>query len=54
MSTSEGDGPARVGSRCVTTRRIGGSDRTTTSEITEVEPPRCWPTAASTARSGPG
>jgi uncharacterized protein YndB with AHSA1/START domain len=38
----EGDGPTRVGSRCVTTRRIGGSDRTTTSEITEVEPPRRW------------
>ena len=38
----EGDGPTRVGSRCVTTRRIGGSDRTTTSEITEVVPPRRW------------
>jgi uncharacterized protein YndB with AHSA1/START domain len=38
----EGDGPTQVGSRCVTTRRIGGSGRTTTSEITEVEPPRRW------------
>jgi uncharacterized protein YndB with AHSA1/START domain len=38
----DGDGPTRVGSRCVTTRRIGGSNRTTTSEITEVEPPRRW------------
>ena len=31
-----------VGARCVTTRRIGGSDRTTTSEITESDPPRRW------------
>ena len=38
----EGEGSTRVGSRCVTTRRIGGSDRTTTSEITEVDPPRRW------------
>jgi uncharacterized protein YndB with AHSA1/START domain len=36
------DGPQEVGSRCVMTRRIGGSDRTTTSEITELSPPRTW------------
>jgi uncharacterized protein YndB with AHSA1/START domain len=38
----EGDGPIHVGSRCVTTRRIGGSERTTTQEITEVTPPIRW------------
>src|SRR5215469_6728372 len=37
----EGDGQA-VGSRCVMTRRIGGKDRTSTSEITELSPPRRW------------
>ncbi len=38
----EGDGPPGVGSRCMMTRRIGGSDRTSTSEITEISPPRSW------------
>ena len=38
----EGDGPQAVGSRCVMIRRIGGSDRTSTSEITELSPPRTW------------
>ncbi len=38
----EGDGPHGVGSRCITTRRIGGSERASTQEITEFEPPRTW------------
>ena len=38
----EGDGPAHVGSRCVITRPVGGTDRTSTSEITEIDPPRTW------------
>lgn len=38
----EGDGPPGVGSRCVTTRRIGGANRTTTAEITQLSPPRAW------------
>ena len=38
----EPDGPAAVGSRCIMTRRIGGSDRTSASEITQVSPPRTW------------
>jgi uncharacterized protein YndB with AHSA1/START domain len=38
----EGDGPAAVGSLCIMTRRIGGSDRTSTSEITELSPPKRW------------
>jgi len=31
-----------MGSRYTTTRRIGGAERTTTSEITEISPPRSW------------
>jgi hypothetical protein len=31
------DGPAQVGSKCHTTRRIGGSEREATSELTVVE-----------------
>jgi carbon monoxide dehydrogenase subunit G len=38
----EGDGPQAVGSRCVMTRRIGGSDRTSVSEVTTISPPRTW------------
>ena len=35
-------GPVTAGTRCRTTRRIGGADRTTTSEVTHVDPPRAW------------
>jgi uncharacterized protein YndB with AHSA1/START domain len=35
-------GPARVGTRCVTTRRIGGANRAVTAEVTHVDPPRTW------------
>jgi uncharacterized protein YndB with AHSA1/START domain len=38
----EGEGLPRVGSRCSTTRRIGGSERPATSEITELNPPMSW------------
>jgi uncharacterized protein YndB with AHSA1/START domain len=38
----EPDGPPAVGSTCIMTRRIGGSDRTSTSEITEISPPSAW------------
>jgi uncharacterized protein YndB with AHSA1/START domain len=34
------DGPA--GARCITVRRIGGADRTSTSEVVRVDPPRAW------------
>jgi uncharacterized protein YndB with AHSA1/START domain len=37
----EGQAPA-VGSRFTTTRRIGGSERTMTQEITELDYPRSW------------
>jgi uncharacterized protein YndB with AHSA1/START domain len=35
-------GLAQVGSRCLTTRRIGGASRTVTAEITHIDPPRTW------------
>jgi carbon monoxide dehydrogenase subunit G len=38
----EGDGPLQVGSRCVMTRRIGGSNRTSVSEVTQMTPPEDW------------
>ena len=39
-----GDGaqePA-VGAKCVTTRRIGGANRASTSELVHIDPPRTW------------
>jgi uncharacterized protein YndB with AHSA1/START domain len=46
-------GPPTVGARCLTTRRIGGPERPSTSQVTHVDPPRAWGVrAASTARSG--
>jgi uncharacterized protein YndB with AHSA1/START domain len=38
----DGDGPHGVGDKCLTTRRIGGAERSVTSEITHVDPPRAW------------
>ena len=38
----EGDGPPGVGSRFTTTRRVGGTERTMTQEVTELRPPRSW------------
>jgi uncharacterized protein YndB with AHSA1/START domain len=37
----EDDVPA-VGTRCHTTRRIGGADRPSVSEVTHIDPPRTW------------
>jgi uncharacterized protein YndB with AHSA1/START domain len=37
----EHDVPA-VGTRCHTTRRIGGADRPSVSEVTHIDPPRTW------------
>jgi len=42
------DGPAEqagspaVGSKCVTTRRIGGANRPSTAELVHIDPPRTW------------
>ena len=38
----EGSEPHSVGDRCLTTRRIGGTERMVTSEITHIDPPRGW------------
>jgi uncharacterized protein YndB with AHSA1/START domain len=38
----EGGAAAEVGSTCTTTRRIGGAERTATSELVELSPPRRW------------
>jgi hypothetical protein len=34
--------PVHVGSRCTTTRKIGGAEREVVTEITEYDPPRRW------------
>jgi hypothetical protein len=31
-----------VGAKCVTTRRIGGANRPSTSELTHIDPPKTW------------
>jgi hypothetical protein len=36
------DSTPAVGTRCHTTRRIGGADRPSVSEVTHIDPPRTW------------
>jgi hypothetical protein len=38
----EAHGAATVGTRCDTTRRIGGKDRPSVSEVTHIDPPKSW------------
>jgi hypothetical protein len=38
----ESKGAPAVGDHCRTTRRIGGSERPSTSELVRLEPPRMW------------
>jgi hypothetical protein len=38
----QGDHGPGVGTKCVTTRRIGFADRPDTSELTHIDPPRRW------------
>ncbi|MDQ3720001.1 MAG: SRPBCC family protein [Actinomycetota bacterium] len=38
----EGGGPPAVGSKAITTRRIGRGERTMTMELTEITAPRSW------------
>jgi uncharacterized protein YndB with AHSA1/START domain len=38
----DGGGETVVGAHCMTTRRIGGGERTVTSEVTEFSPPTSW------------
>lgn len=35
-------GPAEVGARCLTTRRIGFANRSNTAELTHIDPPKTW------------
>lgn len=35
-------GPPKVGTKCLTTRRIGGANRAVTSELTHIDAPRTW------------
>src|SRR6185437_9889504 len=35
-------GPPTAGTRCLTTRRIGGANRLVTSELVHIDPPRTW------------
>ena len=35
-------GPAQVGTKCLTPRRIGGANRAVTSELTHIDAPRTW------------
>src|SRR5277367_291954 len=39
---NEPAGPAAVGAKCVTTRTMGGKDRTSVSEITQATSPAVW------------
>jgi uncharacterized protein YndB with AHSA1/START domain len=38
----EHNGAPVVGAQCLTTRRIGGADRESTSELVRIERPRAW------------
>ena len=38
----DGTGAPAVGDRCRTTRRIGGAERPSTSELARFDPPRTW------------
>ena len=39
---ADGTQPPTVGAKCVTTRRIGGASRPSTSELVHIDPPRTW------------
>jgi hypothetical protein len=38
----ETHGTPTVGTRCLTTRRIGGANRPSVSEVTHIDPPKAW------------
>jgi uncharacterized protein YndB with AHSA1/START domain len=38
----ETNGPTTVGTKCLTTRRIGFATRAITAEVTHIDPPRAW------------
>jgi uncharacterized protein YndB with AHSA1/START domain len=39
---ANGTGLPTVGTRCMTTRRVGGANRQVTSELVHLDPPRTW------------
>ncbi len=39
---ADATGSPGVGARCLTTRRIGGANRASTSEVVHIDPPRTW------------
>jgi len=41
-SPGNGTPAPAVGAKCVTTRRIGGANRASTSELVHIDPPRTW------------
>ena len=47
---ADGIQPPAVGAKCVTTRRIGGANRPSTSELVHIDPPRTWGVRAQTGR----
>ena len=40
--STEGGTSPHVGTKCTTTRRVGGAARQVTSEITKIDPPTSW------------
>ena len=42
MDGPDGAQSPAVGAKCVTTRRIGGANRPSTSELVHINPPRSW------------
>src|SRR5579859_6291950 len=41
-SPDGGTGTPVLGAKCVTTRRIGGANRPSTSELVQINPPKTW------------
>jgi uncharacterized protein YndB with AHSA1/START domain len=41
-ASAEGAGPPTVGSKLLTVRKVGRSERTMTMEMTDISPPRSW------------
>jgi hypothetical protein len=41
-SPADGVQVRAVGAKCVTTRRIGGANRPSTSELVQIDPPKTW------------
>jgi hypothetical protein len=39
---ADGAGQPAVGTKCVMTRRIGGANRTSISDLVRIDPPRAW------------